>query len=305
MSKPLLEFVPNFSEGRDAAKVDAIVSAMTAVPGVRLLDREMDASHHRAVITLAGAADAIEQAAFRGCREAIARIDLRQHKGEHKRMGAMDVCPFVPLRGATMQLAIQTANEVGARIGNELSLPVYLYAAAARREDRRVLGNVRNLEFEALSERVGKEVGLAPDYGPNRMHPTAGAVAVGARSFLIAYNVNLETPDVAIAKRIAKAVRERDGGLKAVQAMGFFLEGPQLAQVSMNLLDHTVTSVRRVFDEVAARAQAEGVAVHESELVGLIPAAAIDEDTARHVRLRGFDRGRQVIEERLQAEGVA
>jgi glutamate formiminotransferase len=305
MSQPLLEFVPNFSEGRDAAKVDRIVAAMTAVSGVRCLDREMDASHHRAVITLAGAADAVAEGAVRGARAAMNEIDLRGHRGEHKRMGAMDVCPFVPLRGATMALAVETAKKVGRRIGTELQLPVFLYGEAATREQRRILGNVRNLEFELLCTKVGVDPELAPDFGPNCMHPSAGAVAVGARTFLIAYNVHLATPDVAVAKRIAKAVREKDGGLPKIQAMGFFIEPRNQAQVSMNLLDFHVTGVRRIFDEVAARAQAEGVTIVDSELVGLIPQDAIDAEIARHVRLHGFDPRKQVIEERLRAEGVA
>lgn len=302
---PLLEFVPNFSEGKDARKVEALVAAMTAVPGVHCLGQEMDQSHHRSVVTLAGPAPAIAEAAVRGARAAIERIDLRLHRGEHKRMGAMDVCPFVPLQGATMADAVATANLVGERIGRELSLPVFLYAAAARCESRQVLGNFRNKEFEGLAALVGSDPEYMPDFGPAKLHPTAGAVAVGARSFLIAYNINLATADVQVAKDIAKSVRERDGGLKKVQAMGFFLDDRQLAQVSMNLLDFSVTSIRAVYDAVASGAAARGVAVHESELVGLVPSAAIDADVAAHVRLRGFDPKLQVVEERLRVLGVA
>lgn len=300
MASPLLEFVPNFSEGRNAAVVDAIVAAMAAVKGAKVIGQEMDQSHNRCVITLAGPQEAMAEAAFRGCKEAIARIDLRNHKGEHKRMGAMDVCPFVPLAGATMKDAVATAKAVGARIGQELGLPVFLYAEAATRDERRVLGNVRNKEFEGLMGLVGTDPAFAPDYGPSRMHATAGGVSVGARNFLIAYNVNLRTEDVQFAKDIAKAVREKDGGFAKVQAMGFFLDDKKCAQVSMNLLDFQVTSIRTVFDAVAARAKAAGVEVLESELIGLAPAAAIDAALAQHIRLPRFDARQQVVEEKLK-----
>lgn len=300
---PLLEFVPNFSEGKDRAKVDALVAAMTAVPGVKCLGAELDPNHHRSVVTLAGPAAAIADAAFRGAQAAMAKIDLRTHKGEHKRMGAMDVCPFVPLAGATMADAVATAKQVGARIGKELGLPVFLYAEAASRESRRVLGNFRNKEFEGLQALVGRDPEYTPDFGPAKLHPTAGAVAVGARKFLIAYNVNLATKDVQVAKDIAKAVREKDGGFKKVQAMGFFLDDKQLAQVSMNLLDYEVTSIRTVFDKVKEMAAARSVQVAESELVGLAPAAAIDAALAKHIRLPGFDAKEQVVEAKLAAMG--
>jgi len=300
----LLELVPNFSEGRNAAVVDAITAAMAAVPGARVLGRELDPNHHRSVITLAGEAAAMAAAAFAGAAAALAHIDLRTHRGEHKRMGAIDVCPFVPLAGAVMADAVAVARQVGERIGRELQLPVFLYAEASTRDSRRVLGNFRNKEFEGLQALVGRDPAFTPDFGPSRLHPTGGAVAVGARTFLIAYNVNLATTDVQIAKDIAKAVREKDGGLKKVQAMGFFLADKQQAQVSMNLLDFQVTSVARVFDEVAARARAAGIAVAESELVGLVPAAALDVATARRVLLRDFDPKLQVVEEQLKAAGV-
>ena len=303
MASPLLEFVPNFSEGKNASVVDAIVAAMAAVPGAKVLGKEMDQSHNRSVITLAGPQEAMAEAAFVGCKEAMARIDLRTHKGEHKRMGAMDVCPFVPLAGATMADAVATAQSVGARIGAELGLPVFLYAEACTRESRRVLGNFRNKEFEGLQALVGVDPEFAPDFGPARLHPTAGAVAVGARKFLIAYNVNLATEDVQLAKDIAKAVREKDGGFKKVQAMGFFLDDKKQAQVSMNLLDFEVTSLRTVFDRVQELAAQKGVQVAESELVGLAPAAAIDAALARHIKLPRFDAREQVVEAKLAALG--
>jgi glutamate formiminotransferase len=304
MAGPLLEFVPNFSEGRDPEVVEALVQAMTSVANAACLGREMDHSHNRCVITMAGPASAMAEAAFLGAREAMGRIDLRHHKGEHKRMGAMDVCPFVPLGSSTMQDAVATARKVGARLGKELGLPVFLYGEAAGRDSRRVLGDFRNKEFEGLSKLVGKDPEYTPDFGPAKMHPTAGAVAVGARNFLIAYNVNLKTTDVQIAKDIAKAVREKDGGFKKVQAMGFSLQDLGLSQVSMNLLDFKTTSIRTVFDAVAARARDKGVEVDHSELVGLAPAAALDAATAAHVQLKGFDPKQQIVETRLKAAGL-
>ena len=297
--KPLLEFVPNFSNGKDQAVIDGIVAAMTAVPGVTCLGSELDGSHNRAVVTLAGPADAVAEAAFVGVGAAMDKIDLRNHVGEHKRMGAMDVCPFVPLGNATMQDAVDTARAVAKRVGDELSLPVFLYAEACQREDRRKLGNFRNKQFEGLQELVGVDPDYAPDFGPARMHNTAGALAVGARTFLIAYNINLATEDVQIAKDIAKAVREKDGGFAKVQGMGFSLEDKQQSQVSMNLLDYNVTPIRTVFDRVAELAAAKGVEVVESELIGLAPAAAIDAELAAHIKLPSFDASEQIVEAKL------
>jgi glutamate formiminotransferase / 5-formyltetrahydrofolate cyclo-ligase len=302
--QPLLECVPNFSDGKNAAVVEQLVAAMTSVTGVSCLSHELDSAHNRCVITLAGEPDAVGDAAFAGIGTAIRLIDLNEHVGEHRRMGAMDVCPFVPLGGADMDLAVAQARRVGERIGAELEVPVFLYAKAAQREDRRILGNVRNKQFEGLKDLVGVDPDYAPDFGPGHMHPTAGAVGVGARTFLIAYNINLKTTDVDIAKAISKQVRERDGGLPRVQAMGFFLDDRNVAQVSMNLLDHNVTSIRTVFDEVAARASQAGVEIEESELVGLVPRVALDTETATHIRLRGFDPDQQVVEARLQAAGI-
>jgi len=297
--KPLLEFVPNFSEGKNQAVIDSLVATMTAVPGVTCLGSELDGSHNRAVVTLAGPADAVAEAAFVGARAAMAKIDLRGHVGEHKRMGAMDVCPFVPLGNATMQDAVATARAVGERIGKELGLPVFLYAEACQREDRRKLGDFRNKQFEGLQKLVGTDPNFTPDFGPAKMHATAGALAVGARTFLIAYNINLRTENVQIAKDIAKAVREKDGGFAKVQGMGFFLEDKQQSQVSMNLLDYNVTSIRTVFDKVAELAAAQGVEIVASELIGLAPAAAIDAALAAHIKLPNFDANKQVIEAKL------
>ncbi|MGE3175574.1 MAG: glutamate formimidoyltransferase [Planctomycetota bacterium] len=295
----LLEFVPNFSEGRDAAVVDAIVADMQSAPGSMVLAREMDKDHHRCVITLAGPVEAMIEAAVRGAQSAVERIDLRKHQGEHKRMGAMDVAPFVPLGESTMADAVAAAKVAGARIAEEAGVPVFLYAEAAQRDSRRKLGDFRNKQFEGLQRLVGTDPEFAPDFGPAKLHASAGATAVGARKFLIAYNVNLQTPDVQVAKDIAKAVREKDGGLPKVQGMGFWLDDLKLAQVSMNLLDFETTSIRRVFDEVARLAKERGVAVAHSELVGLAPAAALDDATAKHVQLKGWDPELMIVERRL------
>jgi glutamate formiminotransferase len=298
--KPLLEFVPNFSEGKDQAIIDSLVKTMTSVTGVTCLGAELDGSHNRAVVTLAGESEAVAEAAFVGARAAIEKIDLRDHVGEHKRMGAMDVCPFVPLGESTMHDAVVTARAVGQRIGDELGMPVFLYAEACMREDRRKLGNVRNKQFEGLLDLVGADSDYAPDFGPNKMHATAGAIGVGARTFLIAYNINLQTSDVQVAKDIAKAVREKDGGFKKVQGMGFYLDDKSQAQVSMNLLDYTVTSIRAVYDRVAELAKAQGVEIAESELIGLAPSAAMNADLANHIKLPNFDADAQIVEAKLR-----
>lgn len=298
----LVECVPNFSEGRNVETVDAIVAA-AAREGVTILDREMDASHHRCVLTFAGAPDVVARAAFAAVREAVPRIDLNRHKGEHPRMGACDVVPFVPIAGVTIEEAVKLAEETGARIGAELGIPVFLYAEAARRPERRALPDVRKGEFEGLRDAIGRDPDRAPDFGPARIHPTAGTTAVGARFFLIAYNVQLETSDVEAAKAIAHEIRERDGGLPRVQAKGFDVEvdGRRLAQVSMNLLDFRQTSLARVYDEVERRAKQRGVAIVDSELVGLVPRAALDDATASRIRLRGYDPAKQVLEEVIAA----
>ena len=302
--KPLLECVPNFSEGKDDKVIEGLVAVMTSVPGATCLSHEMDAAHNRCVITMAGPPEAMAEAAFQGAAAAIDVIDIREHKGEHKRMGAMDVCPFVPLGTADMKLAVKTATHLGKRIGDELNIPVFLYAEAAQREARRILGNVRNKQYEGLLDLVGLDPAYTPDFGPDKMHETAGAVGVGARTFLIAYNINLQTSDVAIAKSIAKQVRERDGGLPRVQAMGFFLDDRNQAQVSMNLLDYSETSIRDAYDEVHAKAMVAGVEIDESEIVGLVPADAMDEETAEHILLKSFNPSEQVVEERLKLAGV-
>lgn len=292
-----VECVPNFSEGRRPEVVGAIVERIASVPGVAVLDHGMDADHHRAVVTFVGPAAAVGEAAFRAIAEATRRIDLRSHRGVHPRMGATDVCPFVPLGDATLEDCARLAREVGERVGVELALPVYYYGAAALRPERARLPDVRRGGFEALRDAIGRDPAREPDAGPrDAIHPTAGAVAIGARPFLIAFNVNLETRDVAVAKEIAAMIRESSGGLPGIRALGLRLEGPGLSQVSMNVCDYRATGLDRVFEVIEREAARRGVAIRESELVGLAPSDALDAALARRLRLRRFDPARQLIE---------
>jgi glutamate formiminotransferase/formiminotetrahydrofolate cyclodeaminase len=294
----LVECVPNFSEGRRPEVIDAICAEISAVQGIHLIDREMDADHNRAVITFVGPIEEAKEAAFRAIRRAAALVDLTHHQGAHPRMGATDVCPFVPLGETTMDEAIAASRALAERVGRELSIPVFLYAEAAARPERRDLAAIRSGEFEALRESIGSDPAKEPDYGPFAIHPTAGCVAIGARFFLVAYNVNLATGDVAIAKRIAKEIRERGGGLPGVKALGFHLADRDVAQVSINLTDYRRTSPGRAFDEVRRRAMAAGVEVLESEVVGLIPQAAVTQAFVDVTKPRGWT-NEQILEERL------
>ena len=294
----LVECVPNFSEGRRIEVVDRIVAAGAGTPGVHVLDRTSDASHNRSVITLVGAGADLVEAAVRMGRTAQQLIDLREHTGEHPRMGATDVVPFVPVSGVTMAQCVELARECGRRFGDELGIPVFLYEAAASRPERKNLAEVREGQFEGLRDRIGSDPTRAPDFGPAHIHPTAGATAVGARKFLIAYNVNLASPDVKLAKRIAKSIREKDGGFKCVKAMGFHLADRDLAQVSMNMTDYETTSLLTVYEAIERLAGEAGVQPLESELVGLAPAAALPGDVPRRIKLRDFDPDKQVIERR-------
>jgi glutamate formiminotransferase len=296
-SPTCIECVPNFSEGRRMEVVDAICAA-ASVPGVKLLDRTSDASHNRSVITLVGSGEDLVEAAVRMARTAMERIDLREHSGEHPRMGATDVVPFVPVSGVTMARCVELAKLCGRRFGEELGIPVFLYEAAASRPERKNLANVREGQFEGLREKIGSDPDRVPDFGPAKIHPTAGATAVGARKFLIAYNVNLASNDVKLAKSIAKSIREKDGGFKCVKAMGFHLADRDLAQVSMNMTDYETTSLLTVYEAIEKAAGAAGVKPLESELVGLAPAAALPGDVAARIRLRDFDPGKQIIEKR-------
>ena len=294
----IVECVPNFSEGRRKDVVDKIVYSIRSVPGIKVLDVESDADHNRSVVTFTGGKEHIQEAAFRGARAASELIDLTKHKGQHPRMGALDVLPFVPISGVSLDECVEIANRVGARIAKDLKIPVYMYESAAKRPDRANLENVRRGEFEGLREAILHDETRYPDYGPRMLHPTAGASAVGARMPLIAFNVNLKTADVKIAKDIAKKIRASSGGMPKVKALGFMLEARGMAQVSMNLTDYTVTPISHVFEAVKAEAEARGVEVAESEIIGLIPLDAVCDLAARFLKIEKFTSG-QVLERRI------
>lgn len=296
MSIQIVECVPNFSEGRRPQVLDEIVNAMLET-GVMLLDREMDANHNRAVVTIAGEPDAVAEAAFRGAAKAAQRISLETHRGEHPRMGATDVIPFIPVRNITMDECVQLARRVGERIGSELQIPVYLYERAATRPERRDLAYVRRGEYEAIRDEIALYPERAPDFGPRQVS-AAGAVAVGARPFLIAYNVNLDTTDVQMAKDIAKVTREKGGGLPSVKALGFALEDKGIVQVSMNLTDFNITGMLTAFHHVRVEAEKRGIRVLGSELVGLVPLDALAQIAREALQLEGFS-SQQVVEVKL------
>lgn len=283
----IIECVPNFSEGRRPLVVDALAAAARA-GGATVLDRTMDADHNRSVLTFIGPPRIVEDAACVLAKLAIELIDLTRHSGNHPRMGAIDVLPFVPLQGASMADAVALARTAGARIGADLGLPVYLYEAAATRPDRRNLADIRKPQFEGLRDLIGKDPERVPDFGPLRIHPTAGCVAVGARPPLIAFNVDLDTEDVSVAKKIAHKIRERDGGLPGIKALGLPLAARKCAQVSMNLCDYTKTGLAAAFAAVEREAAALGVGVRAGELIGMVPRAAFPEDGARTLRLIEF-----------------
>jgi glutamate formiminotransferase len=293
----LVECVPNFSEGRDAAKVDAIVEAMK-VPGVYLLDREMDADHNRSVITLVGEREAIEEAAIRGVGKAAELVDLTRHEGAHPRMGAADVIPFIPIDGVSLEDCVAMARHVGAEIWKRFQIPVYLYEAAATRPERQNLENIRRGQFEGIRDEIATNPARMPDFGEARVHPTAGATVVGARKFLVAYNIFLNTADVSIAKKIAKAVRFSSGGLRFVKAAGFLVRG--MAQVSMNLTDFEQTPIHRVFEFVKREAARYGVVPVSSEIVGLIPKQALEQAAEWYLQVESFDSS-LILENRLAA----
>jgi glutamate formiminotransferase/formiminotetrahydrofolate cyclodeaminase len=282
----LVEVVPNFSEGRDKAVVECIRSAIAAVEGVAILDVSSDASHHRSVITFVAPLDTAVEAALAGMREAAARIDLTKHKGEHPRIGATDVVPFVPLEGSTMEDCILLARTLGERAAAELGIPVYLYERAATRPDRVNLADIRRGEFEGLRDEISTNPARKPDFG-DALHPTAGATAVGARPFLVAFNVYLgPATNLHVAREVARAVRYSTGGLRHVKALGLEVEGQ--AQVSMNLVDLEGTPLHRAYEMVRLEAAAFGVTPTWSEIVGLVPERALYESAARHLQLRGF-----------------
>src|SRR5216684_4064707 len=298
--KRLIECVPNFSEGRDPARVDALVAAMSAVEGVYVLDREMDADHNRSVITLAGEPEAVAEAALRGVGKAAELIDLTRHTGAHPRLGATDVVPFIPIEGVTIEDCVVLAKKVGREIWERYRIPVYFYEAAALRPERTNLENIRRGQFEGLRQEVLANPDRAPDVGEPRLHPTAGATVVGARKFLIAYNINLNTPDIGTANKIAKTIRFSSGGLRYAKAMGVDLKARGLAQVSINLTDFEQTPIHRVFEMVKREAERYGCAIVGSEIVGLVPKKALEMTADFYLQLENFSPA-QVLENRLAA----
>ena len=292
----LVECVPNVSEGRRGEVIDRLADAIRAVEGVRLLDRTSDVDHNRSVFTFAGPPEPVEAAAHALVDAAYRAIDMRAHRGEHPRIGAVDVVPFVPLAGTTMEECVEIAHRFGRAVAERHHVPVYFYARAATRPDRVRLPDIRRPQYEGLGDVIGTT--HVPDAGPSRVHPTAGALVAGARPPLIAFNIELATTDVSIAKRIAKEIRESSGGLPAVQALGFELTDPPRSQVSMNLLDLTVTSLGRAWHEVEIRAREAGVEILRGELIGLVPLDAVVEVAASALKLEGITRDR-VIEARL------
>ncbi len=300
----LIECVPNFSEGRRPEVLEEITRAIRQIDGVSLLDASRDESHNRSVVTFAGGPEPVVRAAMAAVGRALELIDMEQQTGAHPRIGAVDVIPFVPLGETTMDEAVDLARRFGEQVARTFQLPVYLYAEAALRPDRRRLADVRRGQYEGLKEDIGTDPDRAPDFGPARMHPRGGAVAVGARKPLIAFNLNLATSDLEIAQHIAESIRASSGGLPAVQAMGVVVavpDGRQLAQVSMNLLDWEQTGIPRVVAEVRRLAHQAGTDIDHAELIGLAPAGALLEVTADALGLRGFSAD-QALELRLARE---
>jgi glutamate formiminotransferase/formiminotetrahydrofolate cyclodeaminase len=294
----LVECVPNFSEGRRPEVVAAITEAISSVPAVVLLDVSSDESHNRSVVTFVAPVDVAVEAAYRGVAKAAELIDLNEHQGEHPRIGATDVCPFVPLQGTTMEQCVELARALGRRVGDELGIPVFLYERAATRPDRENLAVVRRGEFEAARDQIGTDPSRDPDFGPRAVHPTAGATVIGARPFLVAYNVYLGgAENVVVAKEVAKAVRGSSGGLRHVKGLGLEVDGQ--AQVSMNLVDTDQTPLHRAYDMVRLEAEARGLTPTHSEIVGLVPEQVLFDTAARHVRLPAVTPG-MVLENRVR-----
>jgi len=295
----VIECVPNVSEGRRQDVIDQLASSLREVPGMRVLDVQSDATHNRSVFTLAGDAAAMSVGVPTLFAGAIAAIDLTTHQGEHPRMGAVDVTPFIPIEGVTMAECVALARSVGQEIASRFSLPVYLYEDASSNPSRKNLEDIRRGEFEGLAEKMAKP-GWAPDFGPATPHPTAGASVIGARMPLIAYNINLATNRLDVAKKIATAIRMSSGGLRYVKAMGIPLEDRGIVQVSMNLTNYEKTPIFRVFELVKREAERYGVSVLESEIVGLVPSAALQQTVEWYLQLEGFS-GAQVLENKLMS----
>ena len=297
----LIECVPNFSEGRRREVIDAIVAEARARK-VKVLDIESDADHNRSVLTFVGDPEAVKEAALAVSAKAIELIDLNRHQGQHPRMGAVDVIPFIPISDVTMADCIQLTKDFANEYASRFKVPVFLYEEAATRPDRRNLADVRKGEFEGLRAEIGRNPEKTPDFGPNAIHPTAGATAIGARQLLIAYNVNLATNNLDVAKKIAKQVRGKDGGLSAVKALGFELKDRGIVQVSMNMVDYKASQLFKAFELIRTLAKSYGVQVLESEVVGLVPMEALTDSAQFYLRLRGFNNG-QILERKLAETG--
>jgi glutamate formiminotransferase / 5-formyltetrahydrofolate cyclo-ligase len=295
---PIIECIPNVSEGRRREVVDAMAAALRAVAGVRLLDYSLDASHNRSVFTLVGDADPLTQAILALYERAVADIDLRRHQGEHPRVGAVDVVPFVPIQDATMDDCVRLARQVGSEVARRFHVPIYLYEDASANPLRKNLEDIRRGEFEGLAAKMS-DPGWVPDFGPAAPHPSAGASVIGARMPLVAYNINLNTDRVDVAKKIAAAIRHSSGGLRYVKAMGVKVDDRNLAQVSMNLTNYQKTPIFRVFEIVKREAARYGVNVLESEIVGLVPSAALTGAAEFYLQLEGFTED-QLLEKKLR-----
>ncbi|HEC79046.1 MAG TPA: glutamate formimidoyltransferase [candidate division WOR-3 bacterium] len=298
----IVECIPNFSEGRDQSKLDQILEAIKSA-GVELLDQEKDPDHNRAVVTFVGTPEAALEAAFRGIKKASELIDLNKHKGEHPRMGATDVVPFVPIKNVTTRECIELAKRLGKRVAEELKIPVYLYEDAATRPDRKNLANIRKGEFEGLREEIETNPDRRPDFGEPRIHPTAGATVIGARFPLIAFNMNLNTSDVSIAQKIAKAIRFGSGGYRYVKSLGFMLKEENRAQISCNMTNYTKTPLYRVFETAKREAERYGTSIKESEIVGLVPEKALIDTAIYYLQLDRFSED-QILEYKLHGKGT-
>lgn len=299
----LVECVPNFSEGRDKSKVQLVVDAAKSA-GATILDVETDVDHNRCVLSFVGAPETCVEACFRVAQKSLELIDLNAHQGAHPRMGAVDVIPFIPVKGVTIAECVKLAEDLGEKIGGELRIPVYLYDHAARKPERKDLANVRKGQFEGLKELIGKDDARTPDFGPNHIHPTAGAVAVGARRQIVNFNLNLDTADMAAGKDIARRVRASGGGLAAVRGKEIALEARKQVQISTVLTDYKTTSMKKVLDETGRLAAEHGARVKTTEIVGLLPREALLDFALESLRLENFDAKVQILENRLEAVGA-
>lgn len=295
----LVECVPNFSEGRSLSVINKIADSAKKVAGVRVLDVEWDKSHNRSLVTIVGAPDRVMKGSFEMIKTATKLIDMRNHKGEHPRIGATDVVPFIPVSGVTIKECVVLSNKLAKRVAEELKVPVYMYEASAKRKDRVNLADIRKGEYEGLKEEIETNSERKPDYGPSKMHPTAGAVVVGARKYLVAYNVNLDTKDVELAKKIAGKIREKGGGLPGVKALGFKVGG--YAQVSMNLTDFEKTNFDEAYRAIEKEAAKLRVKIKNSEIYGMVPLEAVTRAARNSFKIEGL-KSEQILEKRLYGD---